>query len=102
MDQYALAINGEIQDKLGAFSNQAVTYSLPHGIKIAVAAAVYSGDDRSYVTWNGNKVAENSSLAYYEWDLTCNVTINFEWNQWMAMDGLIPKLQSYWNCYIIT
>lgn len=98
MECYALAINGEEQSDLGAFSNSAITYSLPYGTTVAVAVAVSSGSDRSYVSLNGTTVSGKSNLAYYEFALTNDTKVEFEWNQWLS--GL--TMQSYWNCYITT
>ena len=96
MECYALWIDGVEQSDLGAFSNGARTYSLPYGTSVGVIAQVSSGDARSYVTLNGNKVAENSKDARWGFTLTGDTTVEFEWNQWLS--GL--TVQSYWNCYI--
>lgn len=98
MECYALWIDGVEQSDLGAFSNGARTYSLPYGTSVGVIAQVSSGDARSYVTLNGNKVAENSKDARWGFTLTGDTTVEFEWNQWLS--GL--TVQSYWNCYITT
>ena len=98
MENYALWIDGVEQSDLGAFSNGARTYRLPYGTQIGVVAQTNSGSARSYVTWNGTKVAGNSSDARYQFTLTSNVDINFEYNYFL--DGITP--QKYWNCYITT
>ena len=98
MENYALWIDGVEQSDLGAFSNGARTYRLPYGTQIGVVAQTNSGSARSYVTWNGTKVAGNSSDARYQFTLTSDVDINFEYNYFL--DGLTP--QKYWNCYITT
>lgn len=98
MENYALWIDGVEQSDLGAFSNGARTYRLPYGTQIGVVAQTNSGSGRSYVTWNGTKVAGNSSDARYQFTLTSDVDINFEFNYFL--DGLTP--QKYWNCYITT
>lgn len=98
MECYALWIDGTEQSDLGAFSNSARTYQLPYGASVGVIAAVKSGSDRSYVTFNGTKVAGNSSDARYGFTVTSHTDIHFEWNYFL--DGLSP--QSYWNCYITT
>ena len=93
---YALWINGSEQSDLGAFSNSARYITMPYGTSVGVIAQTKSGSDRSYVSWNGTKVTSSSTDARYGFTLKGNVTIEFEWNQWMS--GL--ALQSYWNCYI--
>lgn len=98
MECYALWIDGVEQSDLGAFSNGARTYTLPVGTPIGVIAAVSSGEGRSYITWNGNTVAGKSSNATYDFTLTSNINIHFEWNNWTDLSGFT----SYWNCYITT
>ena len=98
MECYALWIDGVEQSDLGAFSNGARTYTLPVGTPIGVIAAVSSGEGRSYITWNGNTVAGKSSNATYDFTLTSNINIHFEWNNWADLSGFT----SYWNCYITT
>ena len=98
MECYALWIDGVEQSDLGAFSNGARTYTLPVGTPIGVIAAVSSGEGRSYITWNGNTVAGKSSNATYDFTLTSNINIHFEWNNWTDPSGFT----SYWNCYITT
>ena len=98
MECYALFIDDVEQADLGAFSNSARTYSLPYGTKIKAVAQTKAGSGRSYITRNGTKVAGTSSSATYEFTLTSNVTLNFEWNQWLEV-SLNPEV-SYWNCYI--
>lgn len=99
MECYAFYIDGVEQADLSEFSNGAKTYRLPYGTKIKVVAETNSGDDRSYVTWNGTKVSGTSSSASYEFTLTSDVDIHFEWNYFLS-SSLMP--QSYWNCYITT
>lgn len=96
MECYALWIDGVEQSDLGAFSNPPRVLYLPYGTSIGVIAQTKSGSGRSYVTFNGSKVAGNSSDARYGFTLTGDMIIDFEWNQWMS--GII--LQSYWNCYV--
>jgi uncharacterized repeat protein (TIGR02543 family) len=98
MERYALWIDGTEQADLGAFSNPARTYRLPYGTPLGVIAAVERGSDRSYVTWNGAKVSGNSNWSTYDFLLTGDVDIHFEWNYWL--NNAVP--QSYWNCYITT
>ena len=105
MESYALWIDGTEQSDLGAFSNGARTYSLAYGTPVGCVAAVKEGDARSYITFNGTKVAGNSSSAGYTFNITKDTTCLFEWNQWYAEGSgwlPIPELQSYWNCYITT
>lgn len=102
MECYALYIDGAEQADLGAFSNPAKSYSLPYGTIVKVVASVSAGDGRSYVSWNGTTVAGKSSSASYSFTLTSDATANFEWNQWYSTDNWLPRLQSYWNCYITT
>lgn len=99
MECYALWIEGEEQADLGAFSNPPRTYRLPYGTNIGVVAQTKSGDARSYITYNGQKVAGTSSDARYGFTLVGNTDINFEWTYWV--ENLIYP-QSYWNCYIET
>jgi uncharacterized repeat protein (TIGR02543 family) len=98
MECYALWIDGVEQPDLGAFSNGARTYTLPVGTPMGVIAAVSSGEGRSYITWNGKTVAGKSSNATYDFTLTSNINIHFEWNNWADLSGFT----SYWNCYITT
>lgn len=95
---YAFWIEGQEQGDLSKFSNPARVYHLPYGTALGVVAQTKSGDGRSYVTWNGNKVAGNSDDARWGFTLTSDLDINFEWTYWI--EGVIP--QSYWNCYITT
>ena len=99
MECYALWIDGVEQADLGAFSNPPRTYRLPYGTNIGVVAQTKSGDARSYVTYNGQKVAGTSSDARYGFKLVGNTDINFEWTYWI--ENLFYP-QSYWNCYIET
>lgn len=100
MDYYAYSINGVIQDKLGAFSNPARVHELPVGTVIAVMAHTASGSDRSYITVNGSKPTYEAGYNFpvYQFTLTSNVNIHFEWNNWADLSGFV----SYWNCYITT
>lgn len=98
MECYALWIDGTEQSDLGAFSNSARTYRLTYGTPLGVIAAVAKGGDKSYITWNGVKVAGEANRVTYDFNLTSNVDIHFEWNYWL--NGAI--VQSYWNCYITT
>lgn len=97
-ERYALWIDGVEQSDLGAFSNPPRVYELPYGTPIGVIAQVNSGDARSYVTWNGTTVAGKSKDARYQFNLTSDVDINFEWNWWIEN----WTQQNYWNCYITT
>lgn len=105
MECYKLWIDGQpILDTdyntgmLGAFSNPPKVLYLPYGAQIGVIAQTKSGDGRSYITLNGTKVNGNSKDARYTFTLTSDMTINYEWNQWLS--GII--MQSYWNCYVTT
>lgn len=95
---YALWIDGVEQGDLSAFSNPPRYITLTKDTSVGVVVKVASGDARSYVTFNGTKVAGNSSEASYQFNITSNTTVEFEWNQWLS--GL--TIQSYWNCYITT
>lgn len=99
MECYALWIEGTEQSDLGAFSNPARSIRLPYGTNVDVIAAVSSGDDRSYITLNGTPVSGKSSRVTYDFVLTGDTTVNFEWNQWLSN---YIYMQSYWNCYITT
>jgi uncharacterized repeat protein (TIGR02543 family) len=99
---YALWIDGVEKPKLGAFSNPAITYRLPYGTPIGVIAAVEQGSGRSYVSWNGTKVSGNSNYATYDFLLTGNIDIHFEWNWFLGDATQLFATQSYWNCYITT
>lgn len=98
MECYALWIDGVEQSDLGAFSNPPRVLHLPYGTSIGVIAQTKSGDGRSYITLNGTKVNGNSKDARYTFTLTSDMTINYEWNQWLS--GII--MQSYWSCYVTT
>lgn len=98
MECYALWINGVEQADLGAFSNGPRVYNLPYGTPIGVVVQTKYGSGRSYVTWNGTKVAGNSGDARYQFNLTSHLDIHFECNYFIS--NFTP--QSYWNCYITT
>lgn len=92
---------GKAEDKLGAFSNPPVYYSLPHGTPIGVVVRVKSGSDRSYIDLNNKNVSGPSQSATYDFVLTSNVTIEFEWNEWLDTNNWFAK-QDYWICNITT
>ena len=97
---------GNPEGKLGAFSNPPVYYNVPYGTRVGVVAKTDLGKGRSYITLNNSKVAGTSSSATYEFTVTSNTVINFEWNQWISTDpsDYLTDLGqvSYWNCYITT
>lgn len=99
-EYYALWVNGTEYPDFGDLSGSAKTYSLPYGTRVGVVAQVKLGDGRSYVSWNGSTVAGKSSSAAYEFDLTSNTKVEFEWNQWFSTSSF--STQDYWNCYITT
>ena len=88
---------GKPEDKLGAFSNPAKTYTLPYGTAFGVVVRTASGSGRSYIQKGSEKWGSAESVSH-DFTLTGNTTVNFEWNQWLS--GL--TMQSYWNCYITT
>jgi hypothetical protein len=93
---------GKAEDKLGAFSNGPVYYkSLPHGTPIGVVVRVKLGSDRSYIDLNNKNVAGPAQSATYDFVLTSNVTIEFEWNEWLDRNNWFAK-QDYWICNITT
>lgn len=92
---------GKPEEKLGAFSNSAKEYYLPYGTALGVVVGVASGDARSYITYNGTKVAGNSNTATYNFSVVGNMEINFEWTYWIQ-ENFPWTPQSYWNCYITT
>lgn len=103
MECYKLWIDGEPildtdynTEMLGAFSNPPKVLYKPYDASVGVIAKTASGDGRSYITWNGVKVDGNSKDARYGFVLKGDMTIEFEWNQWLS--GI--SLQSYWNCYV--
>ena len=95
---YALWIDGVEQSDLSAFSNPPRYITLTEGTPVGVVVQTASGDVRSYITFNGEKVAGNASPATLEFCIERDTTVHFEWNQWLS--GL--TIQSYWNCYITT
>ena len=100
MECYALWIDGVEQADLGAFSNGARVYRLAYGTPVGVIAQTSSGEGRSYISWNGTKVAGNSNSVTHDFTVTGNMDIHFEWNYWL--NSSIPPQQSYWICYITT
>lgn len=88
---------GKPEDKLGAFSNPAKTYTLPYGTAFGVVVRTASGSGRSYIQKGSEKWGSAESVSH-DFTLTGNTTVNFEWNQWLS--GF--TMQSYWNCYITT
>lgn len=101
MESYALWIDGAEQADLSAFSNGARTYKLPYGTPMGVIAAVKYGTGKSHITWNGTKVAGESSNATYDFSLTSDIDIHMEWNYWIE-SSITNPIQSHWNCYITT
>lgn len=110
MEDYALSINGEVQDRLGAFSNDPVTYSLPYGTQIEVATT-YCDDSILYASatcdiyWNGVSIADNESnrpsgdagqFAYYKFNITKNLDIEFRAKY--RLSGV--QIKEFWDCYI--
>lgn len=106
MEYYALWIDGAEQPDLGAFSNSARTYTLPYGTPVGVIAQTkdsHNGADLSRVTFNGTKVAGDSTDARYTFTLTGNTSINFEWTYYLHHDGGLKfSYTNRWNCYITT
>ena len=104
MEYYALYINGVEQTDLGAFSNPArIINDLPYGtkIKVHVGTKLGDGEARSYITHNDYNSGKNYD-SYYEFPLTEDTDIHFEWNAWINYDWLDTAQVSYWNCYIST
>lgn len=118
---YALAIDGVQKRKLNSFgSDSGDVYSVPYGTKIAVAVTYYYPSDwftqlgyakdvltEIYFNDFNNAVADNKSkypcgnngtTAYYEFELTHHVDIDFR----AICEGLVinGNAKAYWDCYI--
>lgn len=103
MENYALWIDGEEQDDLGAFSNGARKYRLPYGTPIGVIAQVNKGDAKSYIKVGGDKVVPDTYDARLNFNLAGDTEVNFEWNYWIDTSTWYnPKTHSYWICLITT
>lgn len=102
MNYYALWIDSVEQEDLGQFSNPARTYRLPYGTPLGVIAAVERGKARSYITWNGTKIAGEAMRCTHDFLLTSDTDIHFEWRFFWDDIPLISPEQSFWNCYITT
>lgn len=98
MDYYAMAINGTLVDKFGAFGNDSIYFTAPYGTTIAVVAGDSAKNEQSYVAWNGERVTDKANFAQYSFTLTSNVRVRFEANKYYS--GI--TLHEYWNCYITT
>jgi uncharacterized repeat protein (TIGR02543 family) len=99
MEKYALWVAGTEYGDLGKFSNPAQVYYLPYGTRIGVVVQDRYDKGHSYVNFNGTMVAGKSSDARYEFTLTADTDINFEWNATYLVE---ISNRSYWNCYITT
>jgi hypothetical protein len=87
---------GKPEEPLGAFSNPPRVFYLPYGHIFGVVVGVRNGDARSYISLNGTMVAGKGNSVASNFQMTGDVTVNFEWNKFYS--GFY--LQSYWNCYI--
>lgn len=110
MEDYALAINGVMQDKLGPFSNPPVEYSIPYGTSISIAVTFWKpsilyASAVCNIYWNGVSVADNESnrpsgdygnIAYYEFAL--NKSLDIEFRAKYRTSGL--QIKEFWDCYI--
>lgn len=107
MDCYALRIGGtdkEIEPKLGAFTNDAVTYEVEYGTQIEVLVTYKDGgtgykSHNGRIYWNGEKIVD-ASTACYTWNVTADTDIRFDW----VIAGSLVTLnaRSWWDCYITT
>lgn len=104
MECYELWLYGAAKEKLGAFSNPSKSYSVPYGTQFGIVARTKSdsvgSSGRSYITLNGTTVAGKSTTASKDFYVRGNVTVNFEWNYWLQVDGWNTREVSYWNCYV--
>lgn len=109
MECYALWIDGWEAPDLGKFNeNRVETYYYPYGTRVGVVVSGYNPSEITYddadtdIYWNGVSVAQGygDSPATYEFDLTSDVTIEFQWK----IAGSIPTFnaKSWEDCYITT
>ncbi len=97
-DYYKLVINDEVKGDFGKFSNDSIYFTAPYGTRVVVEVGDSAKNEQSYVDWDGVKMTDSSNSTSYQFDLTCNVRVRFEWCYYYF--GI--TLHSYWNCHITT
>lgn len=65
MSYYGLVIGGEWKDRFGAFGNGSIYFPVPYGTTIIVVAGDSSKNEKSYVSWNGERVTDKANFATY-------------------------------------
>lgn len=107
MECYALWIAGQEMEDLGKFSdNKVPVYSYPYGTRVGVVVSNYNGGEIFYddcdcdIYFNGVNVASGYKQALYEFTLTSDVTIEFQWK----ISGSLATFDacSWEDCYITT
>ena len=104
---YALWIEGTEMPDLGKFSDGiSPVYYYPYGTRVGVVVSNYNPTELTYddcncdVYWNGANVASGYRGTAYEFTLTSNVTIDFQWK----ISGSLATFdaRSWEDCYITT
>ena len=107
MECYELWINGQMMEKLGKFSeNRVPVYSYPYGTRVGVVVRNYNASEITYddcdcaVYFNGAEVARGYRGTAYEFTLTSDTTVEFQWK----IAGSLPTFnaKSWEDCYITT
>lgn len=107
MECYALFINGQEMPDLGKFSeNNVPVYEVDYGSSIRVKVNHYLGNNITYdasdchVYWNGTMVKSGHTWTEYSFQLTCDITVEFQWK--IAGSLVTFNAQSWEDCYITT
>ena len=104
---YALWINGEEQADFGKFSegSQRIIQK-PYGSRVGVVVSNYNPSEFTYddcdcdVYFNGVNVASGYRGTAWEFDLTSDVIVDFQWK--IAGSVLTLDMRSWEDCYITT
>ena len=107
MECYALWIEGSKMPSLGRFNeNISPTYYYPYGTRVGVVVKNYNKSEIFYddcdcdVYFNGVNVANGYREALYEFTLTSDVIVDFQWK--IAGSIATMDAQSWEDCYITT
>lgn len=95
---------GELQGKLGAFSNPAKVWYAPYNTSAGVwLGSAALGDNLSKVFFNGQEVAwaKANGETNYDFQIKSNTVVEFVWNYWINT-SITKPIQSHWDCYITT
>lgn len=65
MSYYGLVIDGEWKDRFGAFGNDSIYFPVPYGTTIIVDAGDSSKNEKSYISWNRERVTDKANFATY-------------------------------------